>query len=138
MTKTRLLVMVAPLAGLALLAWARRDPSPRATPVRVARAVQRPAPPSGAPYIAARPASRPALSPEERVAHGSEEVRVLSTYRNYRNALAGGRESTVRALRTVLLRERELALSVAERELARAPTPTDREIAQMTLDSLRR
>jgi hypothetical protein len=95
--------------------------------------------------VAAVPADRPPVprlpgkpAPPETVAKQSEDVRVRSTFANYRTAIATKNTRMADALYPVLLRDRATALKCAEEEVAKATTDFDREIAQQTLNAFRR
>ena len=136
--KRGLLLVVAPLIGVALLVAAfalrpgasrlqRKGATPTASPIE--------APVAGVPPAPKLP-GKPA--PPEQVAKKSEEVRVRSTFANYRTAVATGNTRMADALYPVLLKDRAAAVQCAEEELAKAKSDFDREVAQKTLDAFRR
>jgi hypothetical protein len=131
-----LLLLAAPLAGGVLLITAlavRRDPAvpvpARPSLAHAPRAAQTPA-------IVPAPLPKPA--PPEAVARAVDEDRLRSTYQNYRTAVATGNEVLAKALHPVLVKDRDAAVRLAEEEVARASTPSDREVARKTLETLRR
>ncbi len=84
------------------------------------------------------PSVPPSPAPAIIIARGTEEVRINATYQNFRTAIATGNKGLRDALLPVLLRDRTAAVRLAELELARASAEADREIAQKTLEALRR
>ncbi len=131
-----LIILCAPAFGATLLvaALAFRSspdlPAPRTAASRSSPRDSRVAPsPAG-------PVARPA--PEHVVARATDEVRVRSTYQNYRTAVATGNRVMQEALRPLVLRHRDVALRLAHEDLARASSELDREVARKTLDGLKR
>jgi hypothetical protein len=93
---------------------------------------------SGKPLVAATPAPRPEPAPEKTVAARSEDVRIRSTYQNYRTAIATGNATLEQALRPAVLRERQTSLALAQDDLAKAKTDLDRDVARKVLEAMRR
>jgi hypothetical protein len=135
-----------PLAGgilvVAALASRRGEPMPAKKAAASLPIAAREAPSlpwgEGKPLVAATPESRPQAAPEKTVAARSEEVRVRSTYQNYRTAVATGNSALEQALRPAVLRERETTLAYAQQDLARAQTDLDRDIARKVIEAMRR
>jgi hypothetical protein len=142
MTRRKILLLVgvpsAILIALAAVVRSRSEPPRHAPSARMSTTTPVPSLASDDPCVSARSTPRPELSPKESVARASEEVRLRGTYRNYRAAVAGGNEPLAHALRPVLLRDRNPAIALAQDDCDRATTSLDREIARITLDSLRR
>jgi hypothetical protein len=90
---------------------------------------------SQAGYFAPPKEAPPPASTEE-ISQASETVRLKSTFRNYRTAVATGNERLSAALKRVLLRDRREALKLAREELSRSTDGQERELAQKTLESL--
>jgi len=82
------------------------------------------------PKIAPPPAST------DEIGRVGEDVRLRSTLRNYRVALAAGNGRMAAALKKVLLRDRMRVLDLAQEDRDRAVDAGARELAQKTLDSL--
>jgi hypothetical protein len=59
-------------------------------------------------------------------------------YQSYRTAVASNNQIVQDALRPALIQEHEIALLFAQEELDRARESYDRDIAQKTLETLRR
>jgi len=118
-------------AGLELPPRRQADAVPAA-----GRPAERPVPAAAAPPPAP-PVSRTPAS-EDKIAKATDEARVRSTYQNFRTAVATGNRALLDALRPILLRDREFALQMASQELATATSAMDREIAEKTLEALRR
>ena len=105
-------------------------PPPVARPTESGgRAAKAPPP---APPVNKTPAS------DDKIAKATDEARVRSTYQNFRTAVATGNRALLDALRPIILRDREFAIQLASQEMATATAPTDREIAERTLEALRR
>jgi len=77
-------------------------------------------------------------APAEEISKATEEARVKSTYLNYRTAVATGNARIQASLHKVLLRHRDLALKYAQDDLANARESRDQEIAQRTMEALRK
>jgi hypothetical protein len=90
------------------------------------------------PSVAAAPAPRPQVASEKTVAARSEDVRIRSTYQNYRTAVATRNVSLEQAILPVVLRDRASSLALAQEDLANAKTDFDRDVAQKVLERLRR
>jgi len=90
------------------------------------------------PLVIAQPAARPDPAPEKTVAARTEDVRIRSTYQNYRTAVATNNSPLEHALRPVVLRDREHCLAIAQEELAGSRTDFERDVAQKVIESLRR
>lgn len=129
------------LAGIGLLAVALlRSGSGSELPMRRAQSEVRPtesagsAPtiPPAAPRVSRTPAS------EEKIAKATDEARVRVTYQNFRTAVATGNRALLDELRPIILRDRDFAIQLANKEMATAPSAVDREIAGRTLEALRR
>lgn len=84
------------------------------------------------------PAPAPSVAPPGIAAELIQEANFQDRFKSYRTAVATGNEMMERMIRPHLLKDREAALRLAEKELARAATPYDREVAERTLESLRR
>jgi hypothetical protein len=80
--------------------------------------------------------SKPA-NPSE-VARSTDRARVRAMYQSYRTAVASNNQIVQDALRPALIQEHEIALLFAQEELDRARESYDRDIAQKTLETLRR
>jgi hypothetical protein len=65
-------------------------------------------------------------------------MRVRDTYRSYRDAVAQGNQFVADRLLPVLRSNKEAAVQCAVEEMGRATTVGDREIAQLTYETLRR
>jgi len=63
---------------------------------------------------------------------------VRSTYQNFRTAVATENRGLQDALKPIVLRDKDVALRLAEQEMKAAVSDVDREIARKTLDALRR
>src|SRR5579859_6877018 len=114
-------------------------PSDAPSPERMKRDVA-PAVVSRAPEVlrtAAPPPPPPKPAPEKVIAQATDEARVRSTYQNFRTAVATGNQILQDTLRPIVLRDRDVALRLAKRDLDEAPSDIDRDIAQRTLDALR-
>jgi hypothetical protein len=143
MNRRGLLILAVPLvAGLTLagLALLRPASGPSPLPSRKESAVPLPAPVArttspAAPRIQAV-ASKPA--PDDVLAKATDDARVQSTYQNFRTAIATGNLALQDALRPVVLKDRGVAIRLAERDMADAPSELDRDIARKTLEALRR
>jgi hypothetical protein len=83
-------------------------------------------------------ANRPAPAPADRMDKAIYTTRIRDTYANFRTAVASGDVALRRALEAVLREDREAALRVAEEDLAQSRTPLDRDIAQKTVEALRK
>jgi hypothetical protein len=139
MVKRGVLYAIVPLAGVILLVGSfltRRGPAAGDPPRKAAAA--KPAAPRAVQAPVGVPVALPKPASPEAVSRAVDEGRLRSTYQNYRSAVATGNEVLAKALQPVLLREREAALRLAEEEMSRAGTPLDRDIAQKTLEALRR
>ena len=68
----------------------------------------------------------------------SDEARIYPVYQDFRTAVALGHDAHRDALFSVLSRNRDVALHLAEQELAAAQDELGREIARKTLTALRR
>jgi hypothetical protein len=90
------------------------------------------------PLVIAQAVPRPTPAPEKTVAARSEEVRIRSTYQNYRTAIATNNSPLEHALRPVFLRDRDSCLALAQEELAKAQTEFDRDVARKVIESMRR
>lgn len=112
-------------------------------PARSTPARRVPSPETDAPAAPTVVAPRPAPAPvPQSDAHENEReldrVLLATTYRNFRNAVATDNPHLEKALKPVLLRQRQASLKLAQEESDRATTPVDREIALRTLEALRR
>jgi hypothetical protein len=126
----------APAAILAIAAGAlllRREPEPVVRRERAAAPV-----PGGELPAVAPAATLPPLAPANEVAHAVENDRILSTYRNYRAAVATKNTALQKALQPILLRDRDAAIRIARQDVDRSTDPQDREISRQTLEALRR
>jgi hypothetical protein len=111
-----------------------RAPGMKAEPPVVAAAprgpvVLRPAPP---------PPPPPKPAPEQLLAQATDDARVISTYQNFRSAVATGNQPLQDALWPAVRRNRDVAVRLAEKEMSTAASSVDRDIAQKTLEALRR
>lgn len=88
--------------------------------------------PPPAPPVSRTPAS------EDRIAKATDEARVRSTYQNFRTAVATNNRALLDALRPIILRDRDFAIQLASQDMATATAPSDRDIAEKTLEALRR
>ena len=144
MSKETLLKAVLPVGALVLLAgaWFFRGATESAAPdarKKVTGAL--PAAPASVQPEVLRRAEAPAppkLDPPQTVGKAMEDERVRTTFRNFRTAVATGNEALVRALRPILLRSGKQALDLAQEDLSHAQSDLDREIAQKTLEAIRR
>jgi hypothetical protein len=94
------------------------------------------APTAELPRIAVPPPP-PKPAPDSVIAEKTMEAKVRTTYMNYRTALATGNDALRKILEPVLLRDRDLALTMAREELARAKEPLDQQIARQMVEALR-
>lgn len=132
--------LVVPVAGLGLLAAAvlngrgpgTTGPAPRPAPAAVLE--PEPAASRAAPADPAAPPPAPA----GKVSRAMDEARLRSTYENFRTAVATGDAALAEALRGALGRERPAALRIAREAVRRAPTPEDRAVSELALESLER
>jgi hypothetical protein len=133
-----LLLLLGPMAGLGLLllamAFRGRDRSPAPEP---AASVKKRSQVALHPLPAREKAPSPP-APAEEIARSMDEATAHSTYQNYRTAVATGNDALQKALLPVLARHRAAHVARAQQELSSADTDEDREIAQKTLESLRR
>ena len=143
MQNTRgLLILAVPLvAGVVLVSALvlRRSGDPE-LPRSAKRTTEEPAAPvAPPPPPAAKPAGPPPKpAPEAVIAKATDEARVKSTYQNFRTAIATNNHALQDALRPSLLKERDFAVRLAQQDVTAAPSDLDREIAQKTLEALRR
>src|SRR5262245_10713080 len=79
------------------------------------------------------PNQAPPPAPPDVMASSMEEARVRSTYQNYRNAVALGHRRLMESFRKSLLREPEIAVRIAEAELAAAKDQYSQDIARKAL-----
>jgi hypothetical protein len=144
MNKEALLKAVLPVGALVVLAgaWFFHGTTESAAPeARKKVAGTLPvAPPSSQPEVLRRaePPPPPKIDPPQTVGKAMEDERVRTTFQNFRTAVATGNEALVRALRPILLRSGKQALDLAQEDLSRAQSDLDREIAQKTLEAIRR
>ncbi len=143
-TKRGLFVLLAPLGAGALFLAAAVGFRTRA--VDEGKVARKPASGSAArsdgatlpaPVISV-PARAPVPAPPGTVSAAVDEARLRSTYANYRTAVATGNGPLRDALEKVLRGDRESAVRLAREDLAQAQTSQDREIAQKTVEALRR
>lgn len=80
---------------------------------------------------------RPNPAPAGQVNRAMKEARLRSTFNNYRTAVATGNSAIQKALRPILISNREASIRMAQESLAKASRPNDRDIANRTLTSLR-
>jgi hypothetical protein len=76
-------------------------------------------------------------APSKEVEKAADEARVKSTFQNYRTAIATGNRRLQDSLHDVLIRDRALAVRVAEIEVASSMNSSDREITQRALEGIR-
>jgi hypothetical protein len=136
-----LLLLAVPLvAGLvlvgALVLRRSEDPAIPRTAKPTVDVPVAPAVPATPVRVASAPPPKPA--PDAVIAKATDEARVRSTYQNFRTAVATNNRRLQDALRPSLLKERDFAVRLAQEELSSAPSEIDREIAQKTLEALRR
>jgi len=101
---------------------------PRPAAVRVAPA-QRPGY-----YLPPRTAPSPAS--KQRIAEATDFIRLKSTLRNYRIALASGNSRISERLRIILMRHQRDSVQLAREDLNRSQTGPELELAKRTLASL--
>lgn len=80
----------------------------------------------------------PPPAPANDVARAMDEVRLRSTYENFRTAVATGDAALADVLRRALRRESSSALLIAREAVRTAPTAEDRAVSQLALESLER
>ncbi len=146
-TRKKLLVGGIPLLGgavflgaLFLRSWTPVGPESNTATSKITLATQRPLKMEweGKPSVIAQAVPKPVPAPEKTIAARSEDVRVRATYQNYRTAIATNNTPLEQALRPVVLRDRELCLSIAQEELAAAQTEMEREVARKVIERMRR
>lgn len=125
------LLAAALLCAVVALAMVGRDkapalPKPRGTP--------RARPPVVDVSI---PEERPLLPPPGPT-EAVEQARVFPLYQDFRAAVATGNPQILQAARGRILPHRDVALTLAEQDLATSPDDTSRSVAFRTLEALRR
>ena len=133
--KRGLFILAAPVLGICLLGAVlilrRTEEGPVQKPTHT-RVEARPPAHTPSRAVPSKP-SEPAV-----IARATDVARLRATFQNYRTAIATENRILQDALRPALLQEHPTVLQLAQEELARARDPFDRDIAQRTLETLRR
>ncbi len=134
MPRKGIVLVVVPAVGLALLLAALL--ASRNVGARFKKSGEPVASPTGTLPRVPKPVPRDAKVKGGTFETAVENLRVETAYTNYRTAVAMGNDYQAKVLLSHLIKDRVTALAYAQRDLERAASDADRDIAQRVIKDL--
>ena len=113
-----------------------RSKSPR--PTSRPRSVSAVTPTKPAPGFFVPPKAKPKPASDTTLNQAHSDVRLRSTYRNFRTAVATGNKTLQESLKNALQQDESKVLQLAQEEVANSSSQREREINLKALEALRR